>query len=130
MKRITWLYVAAGLLIQFVVVPEVVRIVPTLAAADFVTRYIPPRLAPVDWGLGLFLIAVCEGPLLKPKYLSIALNVLLLVCVLFFIGSWNFHPRISPVVSVVAYIELNWLVPLWEAKRIRHTAPTPESPVK
>jgi hypothetical protein len=57
--------------------------VPTLAAADFITRYIPPQLAPVNWGLGFFLIAVCECPLPKPKYLSTALNAFLLVCVPF-----------------------------------------------
>jgi Na+/H+ antiporter NhaB len=88
----------------------------TLAVADFVTRYIPSWLAPVNWALLLFLLAVCGGPLLKPKYLSLVLNVLLWVSILFFLGSWNFHPSMSPVISVLGFIEWNWVIPQWEAK--------------
>ena len=124
MKRLTWLYVGIGLLVSFVVVPKLSPV--TLEVAGFVTRYIPPSLAPFNWALGLFLIAVCEGPLLKPKYLSFTLKVLLWACILFFLGSWNLHPIVSPVISVLAYIEMNWLIPLWEAKVSRSVAPPPE----
>src|SRR5258708_30919083 len=87
-----WLCVAAILLIQLLVVPRI----PTLALADFITRYIPRWLAPLNWGLFLVLVAVCEGPLLIPKYLSIPLNVLWAASFLFLLGSWGFHPFFSP----------------------------------
>src|ERR1700724_1726115 len=114
LKRLTWLYFALGVLIQFVVVPRLTT--HTLTLADFASHYIPSWLAPVNWAVSLFLIAICEGPLLTPKYLSIALNVLLLVSILFFLGSWHFHPSVSPVISVLAYIEMYWLIPRSEAK--------------
>ena len=113
-KARLWFSVGVILLIIWVVVPKL-SVVP-LALADFVTPYIPLRLAPLNWALCLVLIAVCQGPLLMPKYLSIILNVLWAASVLFLIGSWRFHPIFSPIIGVVGYIEMNWLIPLWEAQ--------------
>ena len=124
MKRLTGLYVVAFLLIRYVVAPMIST--ATLTAAGFVTPYIPPWLVPVNWVLGLFLMAICEGPILMPKYLSIALNVLLMCCILVFLGSWNLHPSVSPVISVLAFVEMNWLIPLWEAKLNPLVGPTPD----
>jgi hypothetical protein len=111
-----WISVAVVLLIMWLVVPKL-SVVP-LALADFVTPYIPIRLAPLNWALCLVLIAVCQGPLLMPKYLSIPLNVLWAASVLFLLGSWRFHPFFSPIIGVVGYIEMNWLIPWWETKWI------------
>lgn len=126
LKRSVWFGLVVGLLLAFVVKPRITTVV--LATAAFVTRFIPAWLAPVNWVLGLFLIAVCEGPLLKRKYLSFALYVLLSACFLFFLGSWNLHPIMSPVISVIGYIEANWLIPLWEDKLSRWVGSTPENP--
>jgi hypothetical protein len=112
-KLLFWIGVAVALVIKFLIVP----MIPTQAVADFVTRYIPISLAPLNWVLGLALLAYCLGPLLMPKYLSIPLNVLCVVSVLFFLGSWRFHPVFSPVISALAYVEMNWLIPWWETKR-------------
>jgi hypothetical protein len=113
-KLLFWFCVAVVLLIKLLVVP----LIPTLALADFLTRYIPIGLAPLNWVVGLALIAICQGPLLIPRYLSIPLNVLCVACVLFFLGSWHFHPYLSPIISVLAYFEMNWLIPQWETKWI------------
>ncbi|HTC62077.1 MAG TPA: hypothetical protein VK709_04485 [Candidatus Saccharimonadales bacterium] len=113
-KRRYWFGVAAVLLIMWLIVPKL-SVIP-IALADFVTPYIPIRLAPLNWALCLILIAVCQGPLLMPKYLSIPLNVLWAVSVLFLLGSWRFHPIFTPIIGVVGYIEMNWLMPLWEAQ--------------
>jgi hypothetical protein len=119
-KGITWLGVAAVLGLLFVVVPfattQITQI--TLPFAEFVGRYIPAWLAPVNWVLLFFLIAICQGPLLKPKSLSIALGILMLACILVFLGSWDSYPSASPVVGLVAFIELNWLIPRWEKAKL------------
>jgi hypothetical protein len=109
-----WFSVAVVLLIMWLLVPKL-SVIP-MALADFVAPYIPMRLAPLNWALCLVLIAVCQGPLLMPKYVSIPLNVLWAASVLFLLASWRFHPFFSPIISVVGYIELNWLIPLWEAQ--------------
>src|ERR1700730_15989338 len=113
-KIIFWLGVAAVLLIKFAVVP----MIPTIAFADAFTRHIPLWLAPLNWALFLALVAVCEGPLLMPKYLSVPLNILWLASFLFLLGSWQFHRFVSPSVFALAYVEMNWLIPRWETKWI------------
>jgi hypothetical protein len=113
-KLLFWFGVAVVLLIKLVVVPMVTT--PTMAIADVFTRHIPLWLAPLNWALFLFLVAVCGGPLLMPKYLSISLNVLWAASFLFFLGSWRFHPVFSPIISVLGYVGLYWLIPLWEAQ--------------
>jgi hypothetical protein len=117
-KLLFWLGVAFIVLIKLLIV----LMIPTRAVADFVTRYIPISLAPLNWVLGLALLAICLGPLLMPRYLSIPLNVLCVVSVLFFLGSWRFHPAFSPVIGVLAYVEMNWLIPWWETKRIHRSS--------
>jgi hypothetical protein len=112
-KLLFWIGLAAALLIKIWIVP----MIPVVEVADFVTRYILISLAPLNSVLGLALLAICLGPLLMPRYLSIPLNVLCVVSVLFFLGSWRFHPVFSPVISVLAYVEMNWLIPWWETKR-------------
>jgi hypothetical protein len=107
-----WFSVAVILLIMWFLVPKLA----VIALANFVAPYIPMRLAPLNWALCLVLIAICQGPLLIPKYVSIPLNVLWAASVLFLLASWRFHPFFSPIISVVGYIELNWLIPLWEAQ--------------
>jgi hypothetical protein len=109
-KLLFWLSVAFVVLVKLLIVPKI----PTQAAADFITRYIPISLAPLNWVLGLALLAICVGPLLMPKYLSIPLNVLCVASVLFFLGSWRFHPVFSPVIGFLGYVEMNWLIPWWE----------------
>ena len=113
-KLLFWSSVAAILLVKFWIVP----MIPTLAVADFVTRYIPISLAPVNWVLGLALLAICFGPVMMPKYLSYPLSALCVICVLFFLGTWRYHPAVSPVIAVLSYIELNWLIPWWKTKWI------------
>ena len=112
-KPLFWLGVAFVLLVKFLIVP----MIPTLAVADFVTHYIPMSLAPVNWVLGLALLAICMGPLLMPRYLSIPLNILFVISVLFFLGSWRHYPIVSPVIGGLSYVEMNWLIPWWETKR-------------
>jgi len=92
--------------------------IPTIALADAFTRHIPLWLAPLNWALFLALVAVCEGPLLMPKYLSFPLNILWLASFLFLLGSWQFHRFVSPSVFALAYFEMNWLIPRWETKWI------------
>ena len=110
-KHRVWLYVGAGLalLIHWFVVPRI----PTLAAADLFTRHLPLSLAPVNWALFFLLAARREGPLLMPKSVSILLHVLWLASFLFFLGSWRTYPSVSPVLSVLAYFEIFWLIPWW-----------------
>jgi hypothetical protein len=114
-KHRIWFYGAVGfvLLIEWFVVPRI----PTLAAADLLTRHLPLWLAPLNWGLIFLLAVLCEGPLLMPKYLSVLLNGLWLASILFFLGSWRSYPSASPVISVFAYFEIFWLVPWWEKER-------------
>ena len=112
-KLLFWLGVASVLLVNFLIVP----MIPTLAVADYVTRYMPMSLAPLNWVLGLALLAICMGPLLMPRYLSIPLNILCVISVLFFLGSWRHYPIASPVIGVFSYVEMNWLIPWWETKR-------------
>jgi hypothetical protein len=112
-KLLFWLSVAFVVLVKLLIVP----MIPTQIVADFVTRYIAISLAPLNWVLGLALLAICLGPLLMPRYLSILLNVLCVISVLFFLGSWRYHPVFSPVIGVLSYIEMNWLIPWWETKR-------------
>ena len=109
-----WFGVAVVLLIKLLVVPMFPA--PILAVANFFTRYIPTWLAPLNWALCLVLVAVCEGPILMPKYLSILLYALWVASILFFLGAWDFHPYFSPIIAFVGYIEMNWLIPLWEAQ--------------
>jgi|SRR5665213_2239591 len=90
---------------------------PVIELADFFTRYIPTSIAPLNWILGLGLLAICLGPILLPRFLSIPLNVLCIASALFFLGSWRFHPVFSPVIGVFAYVEMNWLIPWWEMRR-------------
>ncbi len=113
-KLLFWLGVAVALLIEF----AVVRMIPTNALADAFTRHIPLWLAPLNWALFLALVAVCEGPLLMPKYLSVPMNILWLASSLFLLGSWQFHRFASPSVFALAYFEMNWLIPRWETKWI------------
>jgi 4-amino-4-deoxy-L-arabinose transferase-like glycosyltransferase len=113
-KLLLWLGVAVALLIKFAVVP----MIPTIALADAYTRHIPLWLAPLNWALFLALVAVCEGPLLMPKYLSVPLNILWAASFLFLLGSWQFHRFVSPSVVAIAYVEMNWLIPRWETKWI------------
>jgi len=102
MKRVTWLYIAAGLFIYWVVSPMLSGYV--MVGAGSVARFVPPGLAPANWVVVLLLIAICEGPVLKPKSLSIALDVSFWLSFLYFLGSWNLHPRVSPVVGVLGFI--------------------------
>lgn len=117
-KLLFWFCVALVLLIRLLVVP----MIPTLALADFITRYIPIWLAPLNWVLGLGLLALCQGPLLMPRYVSILLNVLCVASVLFFLGSWRFHPVFSPIIGAFGYFEMNWLIPWWETKWIHQAS--------
>ena len=71
-----------------------------------------------NWALFLALVAVCEGPLLVPKYLSVPMNILWLASFLFLLGSWQFHRFVSPSVFALEYFEMNWLIPRWETKWI------------
>jgi hypothetical protein len=122
-SKIQFLLGVAGVLIlKWWVVPAL----PALAAADFFTRYIPLSLAPLNWALCLALIAICEGPLLLPKYLSISFNVLWVASVLFFLGSWHFHPYFSPVVAVIGYIEMNWCQGRSETRPLRRRKTRPD----
>lgn len=114
-----WLAVVAIVLIKWFVVP----LVPVEPVANFAARFIPIGLAPVNWALGLGLIAISQGPLLLPKYISIPLNILCLASILFFLGSWHLHPVISPIIGVFSYIEMNWLIPWWESERVHRLAP-------
>jgi hypothetical protein len=109
-RLLFWLGVAFVVLVKLLIVP----MIPTQVDTDFVTRYIPISLAPLNWVLGLALLAICMGPLLMPRYLSIPLNVLCVISVLFFLGSWRYHPVFSPVIGVLSYVEMNWLIPWWE----------------
>jgi hypothetical protein len=113
-KLLFWLSVAFVVLVKLLIEP----LIPTQAAADFVARYIPISLAPLNWVLGLVLLAICTGPLLMPRYLSIPLDILCVMSVLFFLGSWRYHPVFSPVIGVLSYVEMNWLIPWWETKRM------------
>jgi len=109
-----WFYVAVGLvvLIKWFVVPRI----PTLAAADLLTRHLPLSPARLNWGLIFLFAALGEGPLLMPKYLSVPLNMLRVASILFFLGSWRSYPSVSPVIFVLAYFEIFWLIPWWERK--------------
>jgi hypothetical protein len=113
-KILFWLGVAVALLIEFAVVPRI----PTIALADALTRQIPLWLAPLNRALFFALVAVCEGPLLMRKYLSVLLNILRLTSFLFLLGSWQFHRFVSPAVFTLAYFEMNRLIPQWETKWI------------
>jgi hypothetical protein len=92
--------------------------IPSIALADAFTRHMPLWLAPLNWVLFLALAAICEGPLLMPKYLSVPLNMVWLASFLFLLGSWQFHRFVSPSVFALAYFEMNWLIPRWETKWI------------
>jgi hypothetical protein len=113
LKRATWLYVVAGLLVTWVVVPKFTAAI-TLPMAGFVGQHIAPWLAPINWVLGLVLLAICQGPLFIPKYFSVALNILLLGSILFFLGSWHSHPYASPLIGALGYLERSWIIPFWE----------------
>jgi hypothetical protein len=117
-KPLLWLAVAAILLIKWFIVPAV----PVQPVAEFVTRYIPTSLAPANWVLGLALYALCAGPLLMPKNISIFLKVLFGASVLVFFGSWRSHPSISPVIGGIWYLEDIFLIPAWESKRMERSA--------
>lgn len=125
-RLLFWLGVALVVLIKMLIVP----MIPTLTVANFMAHYLPARLAPLNWFLGLALLAVCQGPVLMPRYFSIPLNVLCVVSVLFFLGSWNLHPLASPIVGFFAFMELNWMIPLWEAKRVPQTEPIRGNPIQ
>lgn len=113
-KLLFWLSVAAIVLIKWFIIP----LVPTEAVAEFVARFIPISLAPINWALGLGLYALCAGPLLMPKNISIFLKVSFGASVLFFLGSWHSYPVISPVIGGIWYLEDIFLIPAWELKRM------------
>jgi len=86
------------------------------AFAGFFARFVPLGLAPLNWVFAVALIAACEGPVVKPKYLSIVFHILLAASILFFLGSWRIHPSASPVIGFLMFVELSWVIPLWEAR--------------
>jgi hypothetical protein len=106
------LFVGIGLLVKEVVVP----MFPNLALANVFTRLIPLWLAPFNWVLFLSPAAVCEGPLLMERYVSVPLNILWLISTVFLMCSWEFRPTGSVLVFGIAYVGINWLLPLLEMK--------------
>lgn len=90
---------------------------------DAISRFVPGGTAMMICASWLVLLPIGQGPFNIPSFLTLSLQILLLITLLFLPIALRFHPVATFLILAFLCAEGNWFIPKWEARwKTKHEA--------